>query len=230
MAVNRSTAIQRSADRSVLLFARIGNVANNLLTYSAHTDSFTTTSLTRIQSYQSPEAICRDGKMVAVLGNLLSGEGFADSQAIGLPSPAGYVFSPTQNILFLIDIQYDVIVDFDTVSLETIGKFPVGEDLFSYIEMTISADGTLVFVKTPQGIRGVPIASSPSPTMSSSGLDGESILTSIAHDLFFNQTFMVVLPPAVLTIGILEQRSDSIDHAVSLEFQPTSIASFGHQG
>ncbi|PQO33487.1 hypothetical protein C5Y96_11655 [Blastopirellula marina] len=184
----RETEIVRSADRSVLLFGEDRNSSDKVFTYDATTEEFSSNLTANANGGGKPAAVNRDGTIAAFQFEIRSGLDFAFDGVIRLENQAGYVFDPTQDILYVADVRNDVIVAFDPINRVAMGTYPIGENLSGYVDLSISRDGSVVFVTTEEGIRGVPVAVPVASAITNSALEGEPVRIAASYESSFLQT------------------------------------------
>ncbi|MHC2066661.1 hypothetical protein ACYFX5_04240 [Bremerella sp. T1] len=178
--VTGNTEMFRSADRNVVFF-REGNISSGpIFTYNATTDSFSSTTNLNSSITRRPAAVNSDGSLIVLIDQIFDGTDLSSRTSMGLGVSSGYVFHPTEDLLFVVDSDQDVVIAYDPINFTTLDTFPIGEGLSSFfltgtIEMSITADGSTIFVTTPQGIRAIPVSLSlPSQQAASFLLEGES--------------------------------------------------------
>lgn len=159
--VRQNTRIQRSADRSFFTFTEPNISSGPIFTYDAATDTFAG-SITTGMFLRNVSAVNRDGSIVAVdVGNDLV---LYDASLTPLHTLAnldeGAIFSPVDDLLYVVDDVSDEIITYDTNSWSELNRFAIGEDIgsadsfFSYDQvLEITDDGDWLFVRTPSGIR-----------------------------------------------------------------------------
>jgi sugar lactone lactonase YvrE len=161
--ISQSTPISRSADRSVFYFAQPNSSAGQVFTYVAATGTFGPTFNSSV-FLGAPTAVSRDGKYLAT-----QVDGFVTICDLNFKAVAtlpaylgGYAFSPTQDVFYVADASSDAIVAYDTNTWQPLYRFAVGENIGNANQfpgptgdglMTVSSDGTRLYLVTDSGIR-----------------------------------------------------------------------------
>ena len=196
--VRQNTRIQRSADRSLLLFTEANISSGPIFTYDAATDTFDT-SLNTGSFMGNVSAVNRDGSIVAVdVGSdlVLYDENLNPLSTLpGLDE--GAIFSPVEDVLYVVDDVSDEIIAYETNNWKEVTRFAIGEDIgransfFSYDQvLEITDDGDFLFVRTSAGIRvidtpdlsGVPTVQAATFSLAENSANNTVVGTVIATD------------------------------------------------
>ncbi|MFN3148900.1 hypothetical protein [Bremerella sp.] len=172
--VRENTGITRSADRSLLFFQESNISSGPIFTFDADAGTFSSKTNTNGFIGSLPAAIDRNNNQIAFLGKLYDATDLTSTTSTGLASVAGYIFDPTQDVLYVANNQSDTIIAFDPITLTTIDTFPIGENISGTVDISASDDGSIVFVTSPMGIRAVPISLPVMAASESFVLEGEA--------------------------------------------------------
>lgn len=154
--LQQNTSVTRGADRSLLFFQE-GNISSGpLWSFDVEAGSFIASTNTQRFVGGIPDAVSRDGSMVAILGSVLDSSDLS-TISIGVPNAGGYAFDPDQDILYVVDTAADEVVAYDPVSLSTLGRFAIDEDVTGSADITVTQSTGYVFVTTDSGIRQIAI-------------------------------------------------------------------------
>jgi hypothetical protein len=165
--VRGDTFISRAADGSTL-FMEEGDISSGpIFTYDSASDSFPLHAQTNAFYYNELSAVNRDGSLIATgLGygpSFFYGVSVMDNQlhsvrTLGTNFNGGLTFDPSRDLLYVADAAADQIVAFDTNTWAERFRLNIGESIpamtpFSSGEMTVSSDGSELFMSTPSGVR-----------------------------------------------------------------------------
>ena len=152
--------IHRGADHTLFSITLPHSTGGFILTYDAVTDSFPATGFTGVSNSNGLSAVNRDGSRLAFEIGL---DIHIRARPLGvlkvLPNLiGGLIFDPIRDLLYAADATTDEIVVFDTHTWNEIYRMGIGEDVdqslrFNHGVMSISHDGTYLFMSTPSGIR-----------------------------------------------------------------------------
>ena len=160
-AVRQNTRIQRSADRSLFSFTEPNISSGPIFTYNATDDTFNA-GINTNAFLGNVSAVNRDGSIVAVdVGNDLALYDDSFNLLFTVPNlDEGAIFSPVDDILYVVDDISDEIVAYETSDWSELTRFEIGEDVgsadsfFSYDQvLEITDDADFLFVRTDSGIR-----------------------------------------------------------------------------
>lgn len=171
--IRQSSPCVRSADGSTALFLESDISSGPAFLYDAIADVFPAQRNFDVFWNFSLAALSRDGsRAVLEVGNTLR---FVDRQLadVGNQASAGYgvVFDPVGDRLFVGPANGATIRILDATTFAQLGSFPAGETFGSSSpqglgEMSIAADGSLLGVTTPGGVRVYRVGQ-PRPTVQS---------------------------------------------------------------
>jgi sugar lactone lactonase YvrE len=176
--IRANTLLHRSADRTLLLVTEAGLSSGPMFTYNAVSDSFGTSINTGIDLSNALSAVSRNGNLVALEYNgtvVVTDRSF--NEVTSLPNQDGGVaFDPLQDVLYTVNSAKNQITAFDTNTWAAKFQMPIGENVtpgsaFGNGVMTVSNDGSLLFLATPSGVRmfNLPTNGGPAATLSISG-------------------------------------------------------------
>jgi hypothetical protein len=176
--VRTNTLLHRSADRTFMLVTEAGFSSGPMFTYNAVTDSFGSSINTGIDLSNALSAVSRNGNLVALEYNgsvVITDRSF--NEVTSLPNQdGGVVFDPLQDVLYTVSSVTNQITAFNTNTWAVKFQMPIGEAVtpgsaFGNGVMTVSNDGSLLFLATPSGVRmfNLPSNGGPAATLSISG-------------------------------------------------------------
>lgn len=172
--VRQSTSIERGADRSRLFFQENNISSGPILVYDIATGSFIASEGTDRFIGSLPDAVSRDGSMVAFLGSVLDTSDLS-TISIGIANAGAYAFDTQEDLLYVVDTVADQVLVYDPSNLNVMGRYTIGEDVSGSVELTVGAATGFVFVTTPSGVRQIALANIVSeqnaPTAQIIGLD-----------------------------------------------------------
>jgi hypothetical protein len=165
--VTGDTFINRAADGSTLFMAEGDLSSGPIFTYDAASDSFPYKAVTDAYYYNELSAVNRDGSQIA------TGLGFGPSsfygvsvmdnnlqsvRTLGTNFNGGLTFDPSRDLLYVADAAADQVVAFDTNTWAERFRLDIGESIPAATplgsgEMTVSSDGSELFMSTPSGVR-----------------------------------------------------------------------------
>ncbi len=138
-----------------------------IFTYDATSDSFPLHAQTNAFYYNQLSAVSSDGSLIATgLGygpSFFYGVSVMDTnlqsvRTLGTNFNGGLTFDPSRDILYVADAAADQVVAFDTNTWAVRFRLNIGESIpaatpFGSGEMTVSSDGSELFMATPSGVR-----------------------------------------------------------------------------
>jgi hypothetical protein len=159
--------IDRSADGSQLFMAEPDISSGPVFTYDAGSDSFAQHAQTNAFYYNTLHAVSGDGSLIATqlgygpaffYGISVMDRNFNSVRTFGTNFNGGLSFDPSRDLLYLADAAADQIVAFDTNTWTERFRLNIGESIpaaspFASGEMTVSSDGSELFMSTPSGVR-----------------------------------------------------------------------------
>src|SRR6516162_2877767 len=171
-AVFGRTMIHRSADRSTFLVTESGISSGPLFLYNAATDTFSSSFNTNT-FLDFGSAINRNGSLIAYekygTGAVVLDRNFNTVTTLA-GIDGGVAFDPVHDILYGVNTSTSQIVAYDTSSWTPLYQLAIGETVSTGSNlgngaMTLSNDGSLLFLATPSGVR---MFNLPSTTVASS--------------------------------------------------------------
>ncbi len=175
--VMQNTNLSRSFDRNLAFLAQSNISSGPILVYDATNNTFPASADTGWSLSSSVSAVNRNGTQIA-----LSAFGFGFSLLNAnlslldvLPAYRGGVaYSPVTDVVYAADAGHDQIVAYNSLTSAELYRLDVGEDIgdtgaFPPLQMTVSNNGQLLFLTTPQGVRMFSVAV-PEPATSSLAL------------------------------------------------------------
>jgi sugar lactone lactonase YvrE len=228
--VRQETYIDRSADGS-LLFLTEGDISSGpILTYDPASDSFPQHAQTAAYYYDAISAVNRDGSLIATelgygpsffYGISIMDRNLKSVQTLGPNFNGGLTFDPSRDLLYVADAVARQIVAFDTKTWAERFRLNISESIpastpFGSGEMTVSSDGSELFLSTPSGVRMIDLPAATGvasrlevsgfPAFISAGTDGSftvtardlagNVATSFTGTVHFSSTDpQAVLPP-----------------------------------
>jgi sugar lactone lactonase YvrE len=156
--VNQDTRIERSADRSLLYLTE---VSGQLITYDSPSDALGATVNSGQSLSNAPSAVSRDGGLIATeFGTTVSimDRNFRLIRILGGDFNGGLAFDPNRDLLYAVNTADRAVVAFDSNTWVEKFRLDVGENITAAVafgggEMTISDDGTELFLSTSSGVR-----------------------------------------------------------------------------
>ncbi len=166
--VRQNTHITRGADRS-LFFLTESNVSNGpVFTYDAGTNSFPRSASLGGFHGLTMSAVSRDGQLIAMKrGTTVT---IMDRDLNTIRTLAGFgggvAFHPTRNLLLAVDAAANQVVGINAVTWTAGFRVDIGEDVPDGTPMdngviSVSPDGSLLFLSTPSGVRVVDLPNNP---------------------------------------------------------------------
>lgn len=152
--VRQNTGIERGADRSRLFLQESNSTGGPTLVYDIETESFIASKWTNRSIGSLPDAINRDGSMVAFQGSVLDTSDLS-TISIGIASAGAYAFDTQADLLYVVDTDTDQVVLYDPVSLDVMARYAIGDDVSGTVELTVGDGSGFIFVTTPAGIRQI---------------------------------------------------------------------------
>src|SRR6516225_9692324 len=171
-AVFGRTMIHRSADRSTFLVTESGISSGPVFLYNAATDTFSSSFNTNT-FLDFGSAINRNGSLIAYekygTGAVILNSNFNTVTTLA-GIDGGVAFDPVHDILYGVNTSTSQIVAYDTTSWTPLYQLAIGETVSTGSNlgngtMTLSNDGSLLFLATPSGVR---MFNLPSTTVASS--------------------------------------------------------------
>ena len=157
--VRQDTLIHRSADRSLFFFTE-SNISNGpVFTYNATTDTFAPGTATNTFLDNALSAVNRNGTLIALeLNNGITIMDRACNTVQTLPNlTGGMAFDPVRDLLYAASTNGQVIAyDTNTWTVKfqlAVGETVTGSSAFGNGVMTVSNDGSLLFLATTSGVR-----------------------------------------------------------------------------
>jgi hypothetical protein len=150
--------IERGADRSVLFLTEWGG---RIFEYDAASDAFGATLNTGQNLINLPSAVSRDGGLIAAkfaTAVAVMDRTFHLVHTLGGNFNGGLAFDPSRDLLYAVDTVARQVVAFDTHTWAEKFRLDVGENItaaapFSSGEMSVSDDGSELFLSTSSGVR-----------------------------------------------------------------------------
>jgi hypothetical protein len=164
--VTQDTHIDRSADGSQMFMAESNISSGPIFTYESASNSFPQHAETNAFNDNVPSAVSRDGALVAIkLGGAVSimDHNFHLVHVLGANFDGGLTFDPSRDLLYAANS--DQVVAFDTDNWAEKFRLNIGETIpawsqFGSGEMTVSSDGSELFLSTPSGVRMIDLPAS----------------------------------------------------------------------
>lgn len=175
--LGENSGITRGADRSLLFFQERGTSVGPIFTRDSSTGEFSDKTYIDRFVGDLPAAVSRDGNLLAFLGSIYDANDLSSSTPTGLTNVGGYIFDPSRDVLYVANYQSNTIIAFDPINLVEMDSFLIGESIFGTVDMSISDDGSVVFVTSPHGIRAVPISLPVSAARVHFTLEAEALYT-----------------------------------------------------
>jgi hypothetical protein len=157
-----NTFAARAADRSLDIFAQTPS-NGGFSTYDPFTDTLSPT--VNLNDYLGPtSAVSRDGSLIAVeirgTVRIIDRNGQTLHTLNGLGG--GVAFDPLSDVLYAVNTTADQIEAYDTGSWTRLFTIPIGEAVsqaaaYGNGMMTVSPDGSLIFLATASGVRIYPL-------------------------------------------------------------------------
>jgi hypothetical protein len=161
--VRLNTQIGRGADRGLFVFTESDISSGPVELYDARTDSVIATTDTNAFLDRALSAVNRDGTLIAMeLNGTVTIYDRGLNVVKTLPNLAGgVVFDPVRDLLFVAHSN-GTVYGFDTTTWLQRYALSIGESYsstsaFGNGVMTISADGSRLFVSTPSGVRMIDV-------------------------------------------------------------------------
>jgi hypothetical protein len=173
--VRQDTHIDRSADGSQMFMAESDISSGPIFTYDAASDSFPRHAQTNAFYDNTTAAVSRDGSLIATqlgygpaffYGVSVMDKNFNSVQTLAPNFNGGLTFDPTRDVLYVADASADQVVAFDTNTWAEKFRLDIGEPIpaatpFGSGEMTVSSDGSELFMSTPSGVRMIDLPANP---------------------------------------------------------------------
>jgi hypothetical protein len=222
--VRQNTSIQHGADRSLFVFTESNISSGPLFTYNAATDTFSHSVSTNVFLDNAMPAVNRNGSLIALEEN--GGVTIMDANLNFIRSipyvTGGMTFDPVHDVLYAVNPSLGQIQAYDTNTWAMKYQMAVGESVSTAQAMgngvmTTSADGSLLFLATPTGVRmyNLPAASGNQlvvtgfPTSDTAGAAGSftvtaedvngNVLTNYTGTVHFSSTDATAQLPADYT-------------------------------
>jgi ribosomal protein L24E/6-phosphogluconolactonase (cycloisomerase 2 family) len=205
---NRQTATQdvhvrRAADGSFLFLTESNISSGPILTYDPATDSFPHSANTNAFYDNQALSVNRNGSLIATqlgygpsfyYGVSVMDKNFHSLRTFAPNFNGGLAFDPARDYLYLADAGADQVVAFDTNTWAEKFRVNIGEAIghfatFGTGEMTVSADGSVLFFSTASGVRVLALPSNPGvvtgfqisgfPSFTSAGTPGTFTVTAV---------------------------------------------------
>jgi sugar lactone lactonase YvrE len=169
----QDTDIRRGADRS-LLFLTASNNSSPIIQYDPASDAFPHSASSSTFFDYALSAVNRDGSLIAT--ELVNGPAFHLSVSITdrnfhsvrtlAPNYDGLTFDPTRDVLYVADAAAGQVVALDTHTWAEKFRLNIGEAIpaakpWDNGEMTVSDDGSELFLSTPSGVRVFALPANP---------------------------------------------------------------------
>lgn len=160
--INQFAFVSRSADRRLSFFGETYSSAGHIFTYDAATDTFS--SEVGLFDFTSVSAVNRDGSLIAVVvrnNTLIFDRSLRPVRTLtGLNG--GVAFDPRRDLLYAVNPATGQIIAHDTTTWAPQFSLNAGETIpvaaiFGNGMMTVSDDGSLLFLATPLGVRVYPL-------------------------------------------------------------------------
>jgi hypothetical protein len=190
-----STLIHRSADRSTFLVTESGISSGPLFLYNAATDTFSSSFQTNTY-LDFGSAINRNGSLIAYekygTGAVVLSSNFNTVTTLA-GIDGGVAFDPVHDILYGVNTSTDQIVAYDTSTWTPHYQLAIGETVSTGANlgngvMTVSNDGSLLFLATSSGVRLFNLPSTTAansfalsgfPSSTSAGVAGSFTVTAL---------------------------------------------------
>jgi 6-phosphogluconolactonase (cycloisomerase 2 family) len=166
--ITQNSGIYRGADRSLLVFLASNISSGPFFTYSSATDTFPAEGGTGTFRDADLAAVNRNGTLIAMeVGGVVRilTPSLTLVEALGSVN-GGVVFDPTRDVLYAVNPTTDEVVVYDTNTWAVLTRVAVGEnvgtsDQFGNGVLTVSPDGTLLFLSTATGVRIIRLNQAP---------------------------------------------------------------------
>lgn len=155
--VSDSAMISRGSDRSFFFFSETAGGPGQTFFYNAIADNFIPVVQTQVGIANQLSSVNKDGTLIAAeFDGAISILDRQRKTVEILKGETGVIFHPTDDLLYVGDV--DGIIVYDTNSWGRLGRIPLGESIPSSRAlndgvMSISDNGDLLFVSTPDGVR-----------------------------------------------------------------------------
>jgi hypothetical protein len=180
--VRLDTHVDRSADGSQMFMAESDISSGPIFTYESAPNAFPQHAQTNAYYYNVLSAVSRDGSLIATelgygpsffYGVSVMDRNFHSVRTLGTNFNGGLTFDPSRDLLYVADAAAHQVVAFDTGTWEERFRLDIGESVpaatpFGSGEMTVSSDGSKLFMSTPSGVRMIDL---PAATGMASRLD-----------------------------------------------------------
>jgi ribosomal protein L24E len=157
-----NTYIDRSADGSQMFMKE-----SAIFTYESASNSFPQHAQAGGIYFNAPTAVSGDGSLIATgLGGVsIMDRNFHSVHTLGTNFNGGLTFDPSRDLLYVADTAAYQVVAFDTGTWEERFRLDIGEGIpagttFGSGEMTVSSDGSKLFMSTPSGVRMIDLPAS----------------------------------------------------------------------
>jgi hypothetical protein len=172
--VRGNTHIDRSADGSQMFLAEPDVSSGPITTYDSASDTFPHHAETQAYYYDAISAVSRDGSLIATelgygpaffYGVSIMDRNFHSVRTLGTNFNGGLAFDPSRDLFYVADASAGQVVAFDTNTWEERFRVSIGEGIpastpFGSGEMTVSSDGSELFLSTPSGVRMIDLPAS----------------------------------------------------------------------
>ncbi len=172
--VTQDTHIDRSADGSQMFMAESNISSGPIFTYESASNSFPQHAQTNAFYYNVLSAVSRDGSLIATelgygpsffYGVSVMDKNFHSVHTLGTNFNGGLTFDPSRDLLYVADASAHQVVAFDTNTWAEKFRLDIGESIpaampFGSGEMTVSSDGSELFMSTPSGVRMIDLPAS----------------------------------------------------------------------
>ncbi len=158
--VRHNSLIDRSGD-GTLVFGREADISNGpIFTYNANSDTFPSSASTNTFLDNALAAVNADGSLIAMIFNggvAVLDQNLNTVRVLGNLN-GGVAFDPVQNLLYAVSTQTSQVIAYDTTTWTEQFRLNIGESVsaaqaFGRGVMTVSADGSMLFLSTTSGVR-----------------------------------------------------------------------------
>jgi ribosomal protein L24E len=172
--VRQDTHIDHSADGSQMFMAESNFSNGPIFTYDAASNSFPQHAQTYAFYDYALSAVNRDGSLIATelgygpsffYGVSVMDKNFHSVHTLGTNFNGGLTFDPSRDLLYVADASAHQIVAIDTSTWAEQFRLDIGESVPAATplgsgEMTVSSDGSELFMSTPSGVRMINLPAS----------------------------------------------------------------------
>jgi sugar lactone lactonase YvrE len=172
--VRQDTQINRGGDGSQLFMTEANISSGPIFTYDPASNSFPQHRQTNAFYDNMISSVSPDGSLIATefgygpsfyYGVSVMDRNFHSVRTFAPNFNGGLAFDPSRDLLYLADASADQVVAFDTNTWQERFRLSIGESIppsatFGNGEMTVSSDGSELFLSTPFGVRMIDLPAS----------------------------------------------------------------------